>query len=178
MVMLEAGEAGLDLAVFGVDGYWRKEPGWVSVCYGEKEPAQICVYSANSAADQDLLTFLLPQREHANPSRIKPTSAKGGKAFRVTHDDGLDVVMIRRGDTGEEVETGRLISDALWTWMRFSGEEAESELEEFILLNARKLGLSGKTLFETANKVDYVVGHRINGQLLVETSESRIPVNG
>jgi hypothetical protein len=168
---LGEGTSRFEVAVFG-DGCWRKEPGWVSHCYGEKQPAQVGVYAAAAKGDKQLLTFMLPQGETVSRGcSLCEMEVNGGNVFQITHNRRWDVVMI--GDRSNEnlIESGRLTSDGEWTWVRFSGSEEHSALEELILLGGRTLRLDGKTLLDRATKVDYLIARRINGGLVVETPE-------
>jgi hypothetical protein len=58
IVLAEAGEQrGLDIAVFGDTGRWRREEGWVSHCYASREPARVYAYSRKPQAISASLRF-------------------------------------------------------------------------------------------------------------------------
>jgi len=115
-------ENGLDIKVFARKGDWRREDGWVSHCYGSREPAPLCVYSAKTQGSEQFVTFLLPQAGAAKYS-VREVDATGGRAFEVTHAGGVDIVMILAAGS-PQVETARLKSDAAWTWGRFTDHES------------------------------------------------------
>ena len=150
-------ECGLDVAVFGRDGRWRREEASVSHCYASREPSRLYVYSAETAGNERFVTFLLPRLETASYV-VREVEAIGGQAFELTHEKGLDIVMIRRGSS-ERVEMKRLASDFAWTWARFSDSEARAPAE-LVLLNGSMLAIEGKQVLQPRDQRD-AVGRRI-----------------
>jgi hypothetical protein len=143
--------AGLDIVVFHANGQWRREEGWVSHCYGKREPAAVYSY-AGAAKSGDLVTFLLPQVAAAPGYRVTELEAIGGKAFEVTHANGLDIVMIRDGRS-EYVETARLASDFAWIWVRFASPDDASP-SELILLDGKKLSFEGNIVVQSDQQIE------------------------
>jgi hypothetical protein len=88
----------------------------------------------------------------------------GGRLFEVLRPDSCDFLML--GD-GASVEGGRFISDFSWSWVRFTRDGAR--LEELLLVGGSRFLLDGRPIFEASGRVGYVVAHRIENELLVET---------
>ena len=148
-------ERRLGVTVFGGEGRWRREEGWVSHCYGSRERTRLYSYSAQTAGDQRFVTFLLPQVEAAR-YRVEEVEAIGGTAFTVRHENGLDIVMIRAGGS-EQVEMERLASNFAWTWVRFTDPEANVP-EDMVLLNGSRLSIEGKQVLNSEQTVEYLTG--------------------
>jgi hypothetical protein len=164
------GKAGLDIFAVADSGQWRKEDGWVSHCYGEKERARLHVFSATVESDAEIVTFLLPQAgSNKTKTRVREVEAIGGKAFEVTHDKGVDIVMVRTGQAGR-VEMKRLASDFAWTWARFS-DHKETTPSELLLLSGTTVELEGKQILKWSRSVDYLVVRRVSDGFRVETNE-------
>src|SRR5215204_4849976 len=53
-------ENGAKIVSFAPGGRWTTEDGWVSHCYGEREPAPVCVFSAAAEGAFEIVTFVLP----------------------------------------------------------------------------------------------------------------------
>jgi len=156
-----ADEAALKIAAFAGDGHWGWEEAWVSHCYGEREPAPVCVFSAN-AADEEFVTFLLPGLLSVAGAkrpqvRVNAVETIGGRAFEVTSETAVDLVMIRNG---KRVETARMASDFDWTWARFSSAGA-SVPEELVLLGGQTLELEGQEILKSERRINYLVGTRV-----------------
>jgi hypothetical protein len=155
-------ERGLQVTVFGAEGRWRREEGWVSHCYGSRERTRLYAYSAQTAGDQRFVTFLLPQVE-ARKYSVEEVEAIGGKAFAVTHENGLDIVMIRAGDS-EQVEMERLASNFAWTWVRFTHPEGNMP-EDMVLLNGSRLSIEGKQVLNSEQHVECLTGLSAVGRM-------------
>ncbi len=151
-------EASLKIFAFAGDGHWGWEEAWVSHCYGEREPALVCVFSAN-AADEEFVTFLLPMvGAGLAATRVREVETIGGRAFEVTSATAMDLVMIR---DGQRVETARMASDFDWTWARFSSAGA-SVPEELVLIGGQTLELEGTEVLKSERKINYLVATRMN----------------
>jgi hypothetical protein len=160
------GESGLDLFGFAENGRWRREDGWVSHCYAQKEAARVYVFSALLSGVRDAVSLLMPRSE---PSRwrVREIEAMGGQAFEVANEKWLDIVMIRNE---QRIVTARLASDFAWTWARFSLADT-SILEEFVLIGGRALQLEGRQVLQAAQELKYVTARRVDGQFKVETDK-------
>ncbi|HET6979216.1 MAG TPA: alginate lyase family protein [Pyrinomonadaceae bacterium] len=141
-------ERGVEIATFAAGGAWKAEAGWVSECYGQRGPAPVCVYTAQTDGSTEIVTFMLPR----SSSRVRETEAKGGRAFEVSHGDSTDVIMIRGG---EEVETARFSSNFEWTWLRYSGAD-DTKPDEAVLLNGRYVLAEGEVVFGYDDPQEYV----------------------
>jgi hypothetical protein len=148
-------ERGLQVTVFGAEGRWRREEGWVSHCYGSRERTRLYAYSAQTAGDQRFVTFLLPQVESKRYS-VEEVEAIGGMAFALTHENGLDIVMIR-ADGSDQVEMEWLASNFAWTWVRFTDREG-SVPEDVVLLNGSRLSIEGKQVLNLEQRVECLTG--------------------
>jgi hypothetical protein len=171
---------GLDIAVAG-RGQWRREDGWVSHCYGEKSPARFYSYSALVNGDDEMLTFMLPRASVSEiQPRVREVEAIGGKAFEVTHEKGVDIVMIRKLGTGQPVEMERLTSNFEWTWARFAGH-GEPIPEELILIGGQSLRLDGREIVKLERRLEYMVASRRENQFQIVTDAGTVnlglPVN-
>ena len=160
------GESGLDVHGFAESGRWRREDGWVSHCYAQKDPARIYVFSALLSGVRDAITLLMP-RTSKSRWRVGEIEAIGGQAFEVANQNWLDIVMIR---TGQQIETVRLASDFEWTWARFSQAD-KSILEELVLINGRTLQLEGHQVLQAGQHLKYVTARRVDGQFQVDTDK-------
>lgn len=173
------GEVGLDIAIAG-SGRWRREDGWVSHCYGEKSPARFYGYSAFVSGDDELVTFMLPRWVQQAQPRVREVEAVGGKAFEVTHENGVDIVMIRKPRSGQRVEMARLASDFEWTWARFPGEGARMP-EELVLIGGQSVWLDGREIVKLESRLEYMVASRRENQFEIETDAGSViltlPVN-
>ena len=154
---------------FGLDGRWRREEGWVSHCYGEKAPGRVYAFSIPTSGQNEIVTFVLPQRTGVAKQSVAETEAIGGKAFEVTHVNGLDVVMIRNETGGPRVEMKRLASDFDWTWVSFSSEE-KTLPTEIVLLGGTSLEFEGRQVFQAAERIEYLRATLVGDQFRVETN--------
>ena len=104
-------ESNLDIRCFG-DGEWVTEEGFVSHCYGQREPAKFISFAANLAVGKDVITFLLPQAPEVG-WKVTEMEAPDGRAFEVVGEKSQDLVMIRAGE---------------WVWKRF----VDGQLKEIV----------------------------------------------
>jgi hypothetical protein len=178
-----AGIPSLKICAFAANGHWGLEQQSVSHCYGEREPADVCVFSAY-AADEEFVTFLLPLQVPPPVSvakfsqvRVSRVEAIGGRAFEVISEMALDLVMI---SDGERVETTRMASDFDWTWARFSSAGA-SVPEEFVLIGGQTLDLEGREVLRSERRINYLAATRIDDKFRLETDEGivdcRLPIS-
>jgi Heparinase II/III-like protein/Heparinase II/III N-terminus len=156
---------GLDILVFDSGGSWKPESGWVSTCYGQREPAPVCSYSTKANGSAEIVTFMLP---HRSPRyEVRQIEATGGCGFEVSQGDTTDVIMIR---AGEVIETNRFESNFEWTWMRFSGKD-DSTPAEVVLLNGRYVSDEGEPYFGWEDPQKFVTGARHGKRYELETQE-------
>jgi hypothetical protein len=159
-------DGGLQIIAFANNGRWGKEDGWVSHCYGEKALAPVFVFSGDVRGTEEFVTFMIPSIG-IPPSRnaVREVEAIGGKAFEVTDENSLDIVMIRYD---QRVEMARLASDFEWTWARFSSEGSQVP-EELVLINGQTLELEGRQILKSVRRIKYLVVSRLGDQFHVET---------
>lgn len=163
---------GLETVAFGGNGAWRKEEGWVSQCYGEKRPAPAVVFSATGVAE--IVTFIIPLyggqiSEHS----VREVEAIGGKAFEITGENTLDIVMI---GNGTRVEMSRLASDCEWTWARFS-DSGSRVPEEFVIIGGHTLELEGREILKSARRINYLVATRTRDQFHLKTDDGSLDLS-
>ena len=173
-----SGARGLQIAGFSAQGAWRKEDAAVSHCYGEKQPATACAFSATAKVTENLITFLLPQTgAKRSTSRVREIEAIGGQAFEVVSESAQDFVMI---GGGSRVEIARLASDFDWTWVRFSSEDGLVP-EELVLIGGQALELQGKEVLRSRRRINYLVASRVGDQFRIETDDGaldlRLPIH-
>jgi len=86
----------LDIQCFG-NGQWVEEKGFVSHCYGQKEPSKALSFTAASKGSTEIISFLLPQ----NPGtdwQVREIGAQEGRAFEVHGVKTVDLVIIPAAD--------------------------------------------------------------------------------
>ncbi len=159
-------ENNLKIHTFAAAGRWRREEGWISHCYGERERAEVCVFSAR-ARNEKFVTFMLPLASDKRDLQVTAIEAIGGRAFEVISDSTIDVVMI---PDHSRVETARLASDFDLTWARFS-HGTDALPEELVLLGGYRLELEGREILKSERRIDYLVAARKGEQFRVETDD-------
>ncbi len=166
---------GLNMVAFAGSGAWRKGDGWVSHCYGEKQPASTGVFSARGVTE--IVTFMIPSSggrisEHS----VKEVEAVGGRAFEIAGET-FDIVMI---GNGTRVEMSRLASDFEWAWVRFS--DGGRVPDEFVLVGGHKLELEGREILKSARRLNYLVAIRSEDQFHLKTGDGvldlSLPIKG
>ena len=170
----------LSINVFGANGAWRGEKGWFSPCYGSKEEAPIAAFSADVPGNTNLISFLLPQIVGSKENfAVREVEAINGRGFEISHQSGIDVVMIATSPNAE-VETERLASNFAWTWARFSDRE-DSKPTDLILLDGTFLKLEGREILKSRAPISYLVAQRIGEEFSVETDGTvlnlRLPIS-
>ena len=78
--------------------------------------------------------------------------------------------MIRNEPFGQRVETERLSSDFMWTWVRFSDEEKTLPIE-FVLLGGTSLEFEGRQVLKADQQIEYLRATRIGDLFRVETNQ-------
>ncbi|MGH9872019.1 MAG: alginate lyase family protein [Pyrinomonadaceae bacterium] len=162
------GDEGLNINAFSENGRWRREDGWASHAYGQKEASRVYVFSGRLGGARNAVSLLVP-RSTRSRWQVSEIEAIGGQAFQIANEIWLDIVMIR---TGERIETARLASDFEWTWARFSRADT-SVPEQLVLINGRTLQLEGRQLLGAAQQIEYLVACNVEGQFQID-SDKRI----
>jgi hypothetical protein len=157
-------EAGFDVRAFAENARWRREDGWVSHSYAQREPARVYVLSALLGDARNVVSLLLPHTAQARWS-VSEIEAIGGQAFEVANENWLDIVMIR---TGERIETARLASDFEWTWARFARDNP-SVPEELVLIGGKTLRFQDHQVLQAGHSISYLAARRVDGQFQVDT---------
>ncbi len=185
--------SGLQIFTFGHQGCWSREEGSVSHCYGQREAAAVCTFSAITASNgetepEELITMLLPNSgAELSKFEVKEVEAIGGRAFQIVKNDGRDIVdlVMMRDASASRVETVHMSSDFNWTWARFSRlsqslsepRDEMGELLELLILDGRWLDLGGQEILKSAKPISYLMAARVGNRFRVETSEGRMNLN-
>jgi hypothetical protein len=56
-----SGETGLDVYAFAKNSRWRREDGWVSHCYGQKDLSRVYAFSTLLGGARNGITIMLPR---------------------------------------------------------------------------------------------------------------------
>jgi hypothetical protein len=123
--------------------------------------------------NNELLTFLLPRTDASEPGRVREIEAIGGKAFELTHENGVDIVMIRQGEVGQRVEMERLASDFDWTWARFA-DGREPIPQGLVLIGGQWLQLDGREIIKLERRIEYLAASQLGHQFRVETDAGTV----
>ncbi len=167
-VLDQSTSGGLAVFTFGPNGQWRREEGWVSHCYGIKQAARIYAFSAAIERDEELVTFLMPFESEFPDCAVRKVEAIGGKAFEITHKNGLDVVMISDGESRQTVESKRLTSNFAWTWVRFTKDDDTTPVE-LVLVRGTTLALGGREILHLPREINALTASRIGARFHVKT---------
>ncbi len=170
-----AGETGLDVSAFAENGRWRREDGWVSHSYAQREPSRVYVFSARLGGSRNAVSLLVPRATRTR-WHVSEIEAIGGQAFEVANENWLDIVMIR---TGARIETARLASDFEWTWARFTRDNPLVP-EELVLISGKTLQLQGRQLLQADQHIEYLAARSIEGRFHVDSDkgifECQLPI--
>ena len=93
--LAEENGSSLNIQCFG-NGQFVEEEGWVSHCYGQKEPAKVLRFNGVLQGGDKVYTFLLPKTD-AGEWQVKRISADEGDGFEVFAGNRRDLVMIQAG---------------------------------------------------------------------------------
>jgi hypothetical protein len=166
----------LELMTFAKSGEWRREQGWVSSCYGEKEKAPLFFFSVWMKGFEELVTFLLPQVTGLKERpTVREIEALEGRAFEIDFEDKRDLLMLRGlpGETAGPAETAKLSSDFGLTWARFATPRARTP-EELVLIGGQTLQLEGRDILKSGKRIDYLVLSTLGDQVHVETAQDDV----
>jgi hypothetical protein len=166
---------GLQLVFFGQEGRLSREESSVSQCYGNRETAPLCsfsaVFSGNRADPDEVITMLLPSDGERPKFKVREVEAIGGRAFELGAGDHCDLVVLKDARS-ERVETVRLASDFNWSWARFSkGVAGDAELLELLVIDGQHLALDGKEIVKSGKRVSQLVASRVGDRYRVETGD-------
>ncbi|HLJ95940.1 MAG TPA: heparinase II/III family protein, partial [Gemmataceae bacterium] len=154
-------------------GGWRRENGWVSLCYGSRAPAPVLVFSTTGVGNQEFVTFLVPRAAQAPKAEVQELPARGGRAFDVQDGDTHDVLLL---GPGCPMEAAEIVSDFEWTWMR--GEPNSNTLTEFVLLGGTFLRFQGREIVRTAARCSYAVVRCLGEEVIVESDRPALQSTG
>jgi len=172
----EIDRAGLELFAFvGSAGTWRKEPGFVSSCYGSREGASVFGFSTEAEGAQEFITYLAPGVAGERASvRVREVEALAGRAFELNVEAGRrDLLLL--GDDGPRAETAQTVAEGEWAWIRFEGFETDEQaIKEMLLLGCRRLLMDGREVFKSNAPVEFLLARRVGDELHVETSAEAV----
>ena len=94
----------LQVECFG-NGQLVEEEGWVSHCYGQKEPGKVLRFTGVLGEGDEIVTFLFPEKDQLE-CKVNRIHADRGAAFEVLAGKSRDLVMIQREKwtVNEEIE--------------------------------------------------------------------------
>ena len=155
----------------------HRENGWVSDCYGSREPAPVLTFSSDfsgkSGEPDEVVTVLLPVGEvKAAKFEVKEVEAVGGRAFEIASADHRDLILLRRARS-RRVETVRVASDFDLSWARFAVAGNE-QLLELLVLDGQRIELDGKEMVTSDKRIEYLVAGRNNDNFRIETGEGNL----
>ncbi|HEX8352274.1 MAG TPA: alginate lyase family protein [Pyrinomonadaceae bacterium] len=170
------GEPGVEILSPRADGEWVLREGWVSRCYGAREPAAVVTRAWEGAGAYDSFSFMLPlaagAARGAELSELKTEcGGRAGRAFELRRGARRDVLLVGSGRGGEvrtgedEARAARVSSDFDWAWLRFA--EGEGALEEFVVVGGRRLRLNGVDVVNRdarSGRVEYLSARREGGR--------------
>jgi len=110
----------------------RIEDGWVSSCYGQREPAPVALFQAQGDGPEQFVSFLIPPKPCTSgslwPPRIEegPRDAQEGAAterrsyrvFLISAGESRDVVMLGAGES-HHLTQERVTAAGSMAWARF-----------------------------------------------------------
>jgi hypothetical protein len=77
------------------NGQLVEEEGWVSHCYGQKEPGRVLRFTGVLGEGDEIITFLFPEKDQLE-WKVNRIHAEGGSGFEVLAGKTRDLVMIQR----------------------------------------------------------------------------------
>jgi len=80
------------------NGDWVEEEGFVSHCYGQREPAKMRRFSAVLKAGGEIISFLVP-RKLGVELKVREIEEHDGRAFEVSGGNSVDLVIIPQAGT-------------------------------------------------------------------------------
>ncbi|HVI73043.1 MAG TPA: alginate lyase family protein [Pyrinomonadaceae bacterium] len=153
---------GLGVFVFGAEGKWRQEDGWISTNYRERSLAPVCTFTVEAEGGQEFVTFMVPRAERQDQVSVSILDHVTGNAFEVRDMQTRDVLLMGQG---QSLEAG-LDSDFQLAWMRF-GES--SSLDELVLIGGRRLIVAGQEIINSSQFINYVEGRRVGDEIRCDT---------
>jgi hypothetical protein len=152
------GEAGVEILSPRADGEWQRREGWVSRCYGAREPATVLTRRTEVKDAHDSFTFMLPlaadEQRTAELSELETEcGGRAGRAFELRRGGWRDLLLVGSG-RGVEVRAARVSSDFDWAWLRFA--EGSDALEEYVVVGGRRLRVDGRDVFNHDERVEYL----------------------
>lgn len=148
-------------------GTWTPEDGWVSKCYGQRDPAPVYVFSVQLEGDGDVITFLLPPK--GSRSRVCEINVEGGRGFTITGENSTDIIMVRRDG---HLASSDLDSDFEWVCARFSTEEG---MKELLALKGTRFSIEGETILKNSNFVTLLTASRRGDEFLITADGNLLP---
>lgn len=178
-----SGRSGLDVHTFGIAaGAWRRESGWVTHAYGARTAAPVCIYSAQAAGAQELITFLVPRAAGAPATGLRQIEAIGGTACELrgtshaAHAAKIRDVMLARALDGSEIKTARFATDGESAWMRLRETgtlEASDELIEFVIIGGSRLAIDNVEVLRASQSAGFFSARLASAEELeIETDAS------
>jgi uncharacterized heparinase superfamily protein len=151
-----SGDVGLELFTFGARGKWRKTDGWISTCYGSREPAPVVSYEASGEGAQEFFSFLIPRRAGEGSARVREIETGQGRAFEISDAGVRDLLIV---GARESCELRGIRSDFAGVWVRFSACD-ETQATEFVLIGGSRFEIEGQLRVSAPTDCNYIAGRR------------------
>jgi hypothetical protein len=161
------------------DGEWRRGEGWVSNCYGSREPSPVYTRRLDFEGAHDSFAFMLPHAAGAaRGAQLSELEVEGGvsagRAFELSACGTWRDVLLVGARPGEEVRAAHVSSDFEWAWLRF--DEETGALVEFVVVGGRRLSLDGMELVGRdagEARVEYFSARRAGTRRVAEGEDDR-----
>ena len=141
------GESLARIAIFGGPGQLRVEDGWVSAQYGSRERAPAIAWNQAGTGPQEVITFLLPQRQVAGVREM--ADIRGGRGFVLDGRGATDYLLV--GESGTLASTD-IETDAEWLWLR---RDAAGRVMEYVAITASFARVNGVELWRPADRLPW-----------------------
>jgi len=176
------GEDGLSITAFS-KGALNSEvrDGWVSSCYGDREPAPVATFQSSVVGCEQLVTFFIPPEScmggkqwpllvEESPRDVQNGTAAEGfpyRTFLISNGDARDVVMMGGGT--DEITSDSVIANGSMAWARFAG----TRFSRGCLIHGNSFEIPGSIAFESREIVRYLalkIDQTPDGQNQFETT--------
>jgi hypothetical protein len=155
---------GLAITTFpGGDLKARIEDGWVSRCYGQREPAPVAVFEANGHGPQSFVSFIVPRKSRKGGAPTPPLVEKPSVAlqqrgaategrpymvYSVSEERVRDLFLV--ADQIEDIVFEQVSATGSMAWGRF----INGEFDRGCLIDGNRFEILNRLSFSSLMKVD------------------------
>lgn len=130
----DASGRGLSISAFGeTELKSRVEDGWVSSCYGQREPAPVALFEAQGEGPQQFVSFIIPEKTCTGGALWPPlieegprdvqegvaTESRPYRSYSIRAGESHDLVLV--GEPEVEFADDRLKASGSMAWTRYTG---------------------------------------------------------